>query len=110
MYDHVLREEVPVPSWADVGYLSSLLFLSWTFVLGPLWQSTDLTTAGGLVALGYPFGDVVVRQALLVIDLIAPREGRRGSLGERLQSALVGAVPEAAVESSPSRSPEQVKP
>ena len=216
---------------------TSLLFLSWTFVLGPLWDSTDLTTAGGLVALGYPFGDVVivffvvvavrgmtregrlplwlllggllamaladstyaylveadkyvtghlvdsgwvvaylgvalaafcaddrvavaareqdsapplaglvapflplvlalcvlsvqvqlgdrpnsvalmacalvalalVRQALLLIDLIAPREGRRGSLGERLQAALAGAGPEGAVEPSPP--PERGKP
>lgn len=94
VYDLVLREEVPVPSWADLGYLSgiplavaallahpavrsarvrqarevfdgllvatSLLFLSWTFVLGPLWKSTDLSTAGGLVAMAYPFGDVVI--------------------------------------------------
>jgi hypothetical protein len=29
-------------------------------VLGPLWQSTDLSTLGGLVALAYPFGDVVI--------------------------------------------------
>jgi hypothetical protein len=39
---------------------TALLFVSWTFVLGPLWHSTDLTTLGGLVALAYPFGDVVI--------------------------------------------------
>lgn len=39
---------------------TALLFLSWTFVLGPLWHSSDLTTLGGLVALAYPFGDVVI--------------------------------------------------
>jgi len=94
VYDLVLETEVPVPSWADVGYLTAiplavgallchpamrgsgarrarsvvdglsvataLLFLSWTFVLGPLWESTDLTTAGGLVAFAYPFGDVLI--------------------------------------------------
>jgi hypothetical protein len=94
VYDLVLHQAVPVPSWADVGYLTgiplavcallshpgmrssrarkarsildgllvatALLFLSWTFVLGPLWQSTDLTTVGGLVTLAYPFGDVVI--------------------------------------------------
>jgi hypothetical protein len=93
-YDLVLREPVPVPSWADVGYLlgvplavaalvchpamrrgaaqkaravldglmvaTALLFLSWTVLLGPLWRSTDLSTLGGLVALVYPFGDVVI--------------------------------------------------
>ena len=94
LYDLGLGEEVPVPSWADVGYLgalplavgallshpaihgsgarraravfdgllvaTALLFLSWTYVLGPLWRSTDLSTAGGVVALAYPFGDVVI--------------------------------------------------
>jgi hypothetical protein len=84
----------PIPSLADVGYLTfiplavgallwhpglqgsgvrkarslfdslaiavALLFLSWTFVLGPLWQGTDLTTLGGIVTLAYPFGDVVI--------------------------------------------------
>jgi hypothetical protein len=94
VYELVLHEPVPVPSWADVGYLAgiplavgallyhpalrsggirkaravfdglviatALLFLSWTLVLGPLWQSTDLTTLGGVVALAYPFGDVVI--------------------------------------------------
>ena len=93
-YDLVLREEIPVPSWADLGYLgaiplavaallchpalagdrarktrslldgllvaSALLFLSWTLVLGPLWHTTDLSTLGGLVAIAYPFGDVVI--------------------------------------------------
>jgi hypothetical protein len=94
VYDLVLREPVPVPSWADIGYLTgiplavvalvchpamrgggthrvrsvldgltlatALLFLSWTVVLGPLWRSTDLSTLGGLVAIAYPFGDVVI--------------------------------------------------
>ncbi|MGH2917010.1 MAG: hypothetical protein ACRDLS_00180 [Solirubrobacteraceae bacterium] len=39
---------------------TALLFLSWTLVLGPLWHTTDLTTLGGLVAIAYPFGDVVI--------------------------------------------------
>ncbi|MFZ2056847.1 MAG: hypothetical protein WAV54_05515, partial [Acidimicrobiales bacterium] len=94
LYDLVLHVAVPVPSWADVGYLgaiplaaaallchpgmrsagsyrarstldglaigSAVLLLSWTFVLGSLWRHTDLTTAGGIVALAYPFGDMVI--------------------------------------------------
>ncbi len=94
VYALVLNEEVPVPSWADLGYLSAiplavaalimhpatrgrgsrtvrstldaltvataLLFLSWTLVLGPLWHSSDLTTLSGIVAVAYPFGDVVI--------------------------------------------------
>jgi hypothetical protein len=103
--------DVPVPSWADVGYLSgiplavgalllhpamrvrrtlkarslldglliatALLFLSWTLVLGPLWRSTDLSTLGGVVALAYPFGDVVI-----VFFIVLAVRGI--SVGERL--------------------------
>jgi hypothetical protein len=39
---------------------TSLLFLSWTVVLGPLWRSTNLSTLGGIVSIAYPFGDVVI--------------------------------------------------
>jgi hypothetical protein len=39
---------------------TSLLFLSWTLVLGPLWRTTDLSTLGGIVSIAYPFGDVVI--------------------------------------------------
>jgi hypothetical protein len=104
VYDLVLERDVPVPSWADLGYLSgpplaavalllhpamhrsksararslfdsllialALLFLSWTFVLRPLWESTDLTTAGGLVSVAYPFADVVL---MFFVVLVARR-------------------------------------
>jgi hypothetical protein len=93
-YALILNEEVPAPSWADVGYLgaipltvaallvhpamrgsrtrkarsvfeglvvaTALLFLSWTLVLSPLSRSANLSTWGGIVTLGYPFGDVVI--------------------------------------------------
>ncbi len=93
-YALVLARAVPIPSWADVGYLgaiplavaaliahpatrgnrartarsilegllvaTSLLFLSWTLVLGAVWRSTDLGTLGGIVSVAYPFGDVVI--------------------------------------------------
>ena len=94
IYDIVLRVPVPVPSWADLGYLgaiplaaaallshpamrvarqararttldgvllaTALLFISWSFALGPLWRQTDLSTLGGVVAVAYPFGDIVM--------------------------------------------------
>lgn len=94
VYELVLHTEVPIPSWADLGYLiavplalaalithpatrqgnaqrarslldglvlaTSLLFLSWTLVLGPLWRSSDLSTSGGVIGLAYPFSDVVI--------------------------------------------------
>jgi len=111
VYDLALRVPVPVPSWADVGYLgaiplaaaallchpgmrvagthkaratldglaigTALLLLSWTFVLGPLWRHTDLTSSGGIVALAYPFGDLVIL-FLVVLSVRATIEtGRR---------------------------------
>ena len=99
-YDLVENATVPVPSWADLGYLgaipaaiiallchpathrkgrgmlrsvfdslivaTSLAVISWISVVQPLWHGTDLSTLGGLVALGYPFGDVVIVFFILV--------------------------------------------
>lgn len=93
-YDLAGSDGPPIPSWADVAYLSfiplavaallshpgirgsgarrarnlldgvaiaiALLFVSWTSVLGPIWRASDLTTLGGVVALAYPCGDVVI--------------------------------------------------
>ena len=39
---------------------TALLFLSWTLVLGPLWRTSDHNTWASIVALAYPFGDVVI--------------------------------------------------
>ena len=129
VYDVVLRTRVPVPSWADLGYLgaiplagaalvahpamrrrrpekvaavldglvlaSALLFLSWSFVLGPLWRSTDLSTLGGAVAVAYPFGDVV----LVFLAVMALRPLRRGERGE-LWCVLGGLVAMALTDST----------
>ncbi len=107
VYEIVLRTAVPVPSWADLGYLSAIplvvaalishpamstgrknrtratfdgvvvatavFFLSWTFVLGPLWRHTDLSSLGGIVAVAYPFGDVIM--VFLVIVVIREMAG-----------------------------------
>jgi len=92
-YELVLDQSVPVPSFADVGYLgaiplvvaallihpnerrvssralaavdaaalaTSLLFLSWMFILQPIAGAHPLTTAEGLVSVAYPFGDAVI--------------------------------------------------
>jgi hypothetical protein len=56
---------------------TSLLFLSWTLVLGSLWRSSDLTTLGGSVNLAYPFGDVVI---VFFVVLIARRIDARDRL------------------------------
>jgi hypothetical protein len=52
---------------------TSLLFLSWALVLGPLWRSTDLSTLAGVVALAYPFADVVV--VFLVVLIVRGMTG-----------------------------------
>ena len=109
VYDLILLRDVPVPSWADIGYLTAiplaviallmhpalhgrrvrmarsvfdglviataLLFLSWTIVLGPLWQNTDLSTTGGIVAWAYPFGDAVIIFFVVLVVRSLPREG-----------------------------------
>ncbi len=114
VYDLVLHEAVPIPSWADVGYLSAipltvaallshpamrfdrkksaratfdgivvataLLFLSWSLVLGSLWRHTNLTSFGGIVAIAYPFGDIII--IFLVLGVIrAMTAGDRFALG-----------------------------
>ena len=111
VYDLALKVAVPVPSWADVGYLgaiplaaaallshpgihtkgnnrarvtldgmaigTALLLLSWTFVLGPLWRHTEVSTAGGVVALAYPFGDVIIIFLIILSVRSISAEGRR---------------------------------
>jgi hypothetical protein len=92
-YELVLDQSVPVPSYADLGYLgaiplvvaalvthpserhatsralaavdaaalaTSLLFLSWIFILQPIAGAHPLTTAQGVVSIAYPFGDAVI--------------------------------------------------
>jgi hypothetical protein len=112
VYDLVLVREVPVPSWADIGYLggiplavaalvahpamhgrstikarsvvdglvlaTALLFMSWTFVFEPLWESGSLTAAGRMTALAYPFGDVVIMFGIVVAVRRMPRGDRIG--------------------------------
>ena len=124
-YALILNVAVPVPSWADVGYLSAiplavaalivhpathgsgtrktrslfdglvvaaaLLFLSWTLVLGPLWRSTDLGTWSGVVALAYPFGDVVI-VFFIVLAMRGMTSGDRLSLWCLLAGLLAMAL------------------
>jgi hypothetical protein len=125
VYALILQEEVPSPSWADVGYLAAipltiaalvthpamtgngtrkarsvldgagvaaaLLFLSWTLVLGQLWHSTDLSTAGGIVTVAYPFGDVVI-VFFIVLAIRGMTGGQRVSLWCLLAGLLAMAL------------------
>ena len=56
---------------------TAVLLLSWTFVLGSLWRHTDLTTAGGIVALAYPFGDIVIIFLIVLSVRSMTATGRR---------------------------------
>jgi hypothetical protein len=125
VYDLVLVREVPVPSWADVGYLgglplavaalvthpamhgrstlkarsvldglvvaTALLFMGWTYVFEPLWESDGLTAAGRITALAYPFGDIVIVFCIVLAVRGMPRGDRLGLwflLGGLLAMAL----------------------
>lgn len=88
--------------WVDLATLlldgltvAALLFLSWTLVLGAIWESSDLTTLGGLVALAYPFGDVVVTFFIVLAVLRmtgAPRLSLWCLLGGLLAMSLSDSV------------------
>jgi len=54
-------------------------FLAWTFVVGPLWRESDLSTAAGLVAVAYPFTDVVLI-VLVVLTISRADAAHRTSL------------------------------
>jgi diguanylate cyclase len=113
VYDLVLGGSVPVPSYADIGYLGAIplavvallshpmnpgdaaqrlrttidgaalatavLLLGWTFVLGPVWHQSDLRTLGGVVTVGYPFGDIVI-VFLIIRSLVHLKSGDRGAI------------------------------
>jgi hypothetical protein len=71
-----------------IAVATALMFLSWTFVLGPLWRSTDLSTAGGIVTLAYPFGDVVI-VFFVVLVIRRMTGGYRASLWWLLAALLM---------------------
>ena len=56
---------------------TALLLLSWTLVLGSLWHHSDLTTAGGIVTLAYPFGDIVIIFFIVLTVSSTAATGRR---------------------------------
>ena len=70
---------------------TALLFLSWTLVLGPLWRSSNPGTWAGIVALAYPFGDVVI-VFFIVLAIRGMTSGDRLSLWCLLAALLVMAL------------------
>lgn len=63
------------------------LLLSWTAVLGPVARASDMSTLGGLIAVAYPVGDVVV--LVLVVMTVRSMWGRAGA---GLWAVLAGLV------------------
>lgn len=59
-----------VPLLDGLAVAGALLFAGWTLVLGPLWESPGSARLGDLVAVAYPFGDIVV---LVLIVVALPR-------------------------------------
>jgi hypothetical protein len=64
---------------------TATLFLSWTFVLAPVWRTSDLTATAGIVSVAYPFGDVV-----LLCLLVGVVRGLEGAVPRALWCALLG--------------------
>jgi hypothetical protein len=75
------RRRGNVRAFLDGSILATaLLFLSWTYALGPVWQQNDVTTSTGVVSVAYPFGDVVL-VFLLTRVLVDLDQSRRRAIG-----------------------------
>ncbi len=74
---------------------AALLVLSWTVVLGPLWRTSDLGSAAGIVTVAYPFGDVVI-VFCIVLAIRGMTSGQRLSLWFLLMALLAMSVADSA--------------
>ncbi|MGN6188137.1 MAG: hypothetical protein ACTHOE_04510 [Conexibacter sp.] len=74
---------------------TALLFLSWTVVLGPLWDRSNLSDLDGVVALAYPFGDAVLI-FFVVLAVVRMTGAERLSLALLLGGLLAMAVGDSA--------------
>jgi diguanylate cyclase len=68
-----------IPILDGIAVASALLFVSWTLVLGPLWSHAGGLSVGSLVAVAYPFSDVVIL-VLVVLALRSLRPGDRAAM------------------------------
>jgi diguanylate cyclase len=64
-----------LPILDGIAVASALLFVSWTLVLGPLWSHSGGVSVGALIAVAYPFSDVVI----LVLVVLALQNLPRGN-------------------------------
>lgn len=84
-----------IPILDGVAVASALLFVSWTLVLGPLWSHAGGLSVGAVVAVAYPFGDVVIL-ALVVLALRNLQPGNRAAAALLLGGLVCMAVSDTA--------------
>jgi diguanylate cyclase len=77
-----------IPLLDGVAVANALLFVSWLLVLGPLWESNGGISLGDLVAVAYPFGDVVIL-VLVILALRNLQPGNRPATAMLLGGLLV---------------------
>ena len=84
-----------LPLLDGIAAATALLFVSWTLVLSPLWGQNGGMSLGDLIAVAYPFGDVVVL-FLIVLAVRNLPSGNRPATGLLLTGLLVMAVTDSA--------------
>ena len=84
-----------IPLLDGIAVASALLFVSWMLVLGPLWDDAGGMSRGDLVAVAYPFGDVVII-VLVILALRNLQPGNRPATAMLLGGLLLMAVSDTA--------------
>lgn len=74
---------------------TALFLLSWTVVLGPLWERSDVSRLGDAVALAYPFGDAVL-VFFVVLAVVRMTGAERASLALLLGGLFAMAIGDSA--------------
>lgn len=92
---HTGRRRRVLSVFDAVAVASAVLFVSWVLVLDPLWDESGNRSLGDLVAIAYPFGDVVIL-VLVVLALRGLPAGNRTSTLLLLGGLLVMAVTDTA--------------
>jgi len=93
-HDRTHRRKL-LPLLDGVAAATALLFVSWTLVLSPLWSQHGGMSLGDLIAVAYPFGDVVVL-FLIVLAVRNLPSGNRPATTLLLTGLLVMAVTDSA--------------
>ena len=80
-----------IPILDAVAVASALLFVSWILVLGPVWSHSGGLSVGALVAVAYPFSDVMIL-VLVVLALRNLPPGKRAVIALLLGGLVCMAV------------------